>query len=221
MSIQKKNKLYLFDLDGTLVDTTHLIIISLIKTIGVYSSVKINIKHLRGLFKASPYKIIGKYTGFTNINKKMKKYWEFYNDGIKDRVKIFPNVITMLNDLKKKNNGIAIVTSLPRSKAIKLIDHYLKVKFDAIVAYHDTVDHKPKPAPIYLAIEKYKKLYRINKLLAIYIGDSKNDILAGKNASIYTALATWGIEDKEISEIQKSNPVYILKDPLEILKIKI
>jgi len=63
--------------------------------------------------------------------------------------------------------------------------------------------------------------YQIEKISAIYIGDTRKDILAGKNASIYTGLAAWGVNDEKILEIQELRPNYIFKDPLNLLKIKI
>lgn len=221
MSIQNKSKLYLFDLDGTLINTSNLIINSLITTIKYYSNAQINIEDLRGLYKDSPYIIIKKHAGNMNIAGKMKTYWKNYDDAISTDVKTFPEIIEMLRTLKNEKYGLGIVTSLPRIRAKKLIDSYLKITFDVFIAYRDTVEHKPNPEPIYLAIEKYKKKYQIKNVSAIYIGDSKKDLLAGKNASIYTGLAAWGLNKKEILIIQKFKPNYIFNRPLDLLSIEI
>lgn len=221
MDPQDLNKLYMFDLDGTLLNTSNLIIKTLMNTIKIYSSIKVDTEKLRYLSKSSPYKIIQQFTGYGDMKKKMRKYWDYYDENIYTEVKVFPNIFKMLKYLKEDHYGIAIVTSLIRDRAKRLIDHYLKIKFDVIVTYQDTTEHKPHPEPIILTIEKYKNIYQIEKLSAIYIGDTRKDILAGKNANIFTGLAAWGLNDNDIIKIQDLIPNHIINDPLDLLKIKI
>jgi len=221
MLIQNKNKLYLFDLDGTLIDTSNLIMNSIIKTIKHYSKFKINNADLRDYYKKSPYEIIKKFTGYLNMSDKMKIYWKNYDNSIKIDVKIYPDVIKMLNALRQKNYGIGIVTSLPRTKANMLIKTYLKIRFDVIITYNDTKKHKPNPEPINFAIEKYKERFHFNIVSTIYIGDAKNDILAGRNASISTGLAAWGLSKSEFFKNQKIESDYIFNKPLDLLGIEI
>ena len=221
MLIQNKNKLYLFDLDGTLIDTSNLIMNSIIKTIKHFSRFKINKADLRDHYKKSPYEIIKKFTGYLNMSDKMKIYWKNYDNSIKIDVKIFPNVIKMLNALSQKNYGKGIVTSLPRTKANLLIKTYLKIRFDVIITYNDTKKHKPNPEPIKLAIKKYKKRFQLDNVSAIYIGDTENDILAGRNASISTGLVAWGLYNEEFLKNQKIEPDYIFNNPLDFLSIEL
>lgn len=221
MSIQKKNKLFLFDLDGTLINTSNLIINSLLNTIKLYSTVNINIEDLREHYKESPYQIIKKYTGYINMTNKMKTYWRNYDKAIKRDAKIFPDINKMLNTLISKEYGIGIVTSLTRSKAKKLINTFLKFKFDVFITYNDTLKHKPNPEPINFAIEKYKKRFQLDNVSTIYIGDTEKDILAGRNASISTGLVVWGLFNKEYLKNQKIEPDYIFNNPLDLLSIEL
>lgn len=219
MSIQRKNKLFLFDLDGTLIDTSNLIINSLINTIKNYSTAKINIKDLRQHYKESPYQIIKKYTGYINMANKMKTYWRNYDKAIKKEVKVFPYIIKMLSTLKSKEYGIGIVTSLKRSKTENLINSFLKIKFDVIITYNDTLNHKPNPEPINFAIEKFKRKFQLDSVSTIYIGDTEKDILAGRNASISTGLIVWGLYNKDVLKNQKIEPDYIIINPMDLLTI--
>lgn len=219
MSIQKKNKLFLFDLDGTLVDTSNLIIDSLLNTIKHYSTANIKIEDLRVQYKKSPYEIIKKYTGSNNMTNKMKTYWKNYDNDINRKVKVFPDIINMLNALKNKEYGMGIATSLIRSKAQKLVNTFLKFKFDVFITYNDTKKHKPNPEPITFAIGKYKKSFQLDMVSTIYIGDTKKDILAGKNASISTGLATWGLYNIDFLKNQKMEPDYMFNNPLDLLNI--
>ena len=72
---------------------------------------------------------------------------------------------------------------------------------------------KPDPASA-LEITEMMKL-RPEEVL--YIGDSKTDMLTGKNAGMDTIGVTWGFRDKQ--ELQSNGAVYIVDRPEEILDI--
>ncbi len=221
MSTQNKNKLFLFDLDGTLINTSNLIINSLLNAIKHYSNANTKIEDLREHYKESPYQIIKKYTGYINMTNKMKTYWRIYNKAISRDAKVFPDIIKMLTTLRRKDYGIGIVTSLAKSKAKKLINTFLKFNFDVFITYNDTLNHKPNPEPINFAIEKYKRQFQLDDVSTIYIGDTEKDMLAGRNASIYTGLAAWGLKYNEFLKNRKIEQDYIFNNPLDLLSIEL
>jgi len=218
-STQNINKLIIFDLDGTLLDTSDLILKSLYEIIKIY--LDINKEQLRSQIKDSPYKVIKRYTGNLEMKNKMNYYWDFYNKNIESEVNVYRDIVKLLKILKQKEFGIGIVTSLVKKYTKKLIHYYLKHNFDVIITYNDTRRHKPNPEPLILARDEYLRKKGIQNLSAIYIGDSDNDIIAGKNAKMITGLAAWSLEDNNISLTKKYKPDYIFYKPLEILKIYI
>lgn len=218
-SARSVNKLIIFDLDGTLIDTSNLILKSLYNVISLY--IKINKEQLRSQIRFSPYKVIKSYTGDLEMKTKMRNFWNFYNKNIESEVNVYPDIIKLLRKLEQKIYGMGIVTSLVKRYAKKLINYYLKFQFDILITYNDTRKHKPDPEPLILARNEYLRRKGINNLSAIYIGDSENDIIAGKNANLITGLAAWSLENNNISLIEKHNPNYIFYKPLEILEINI
>ena len=82
---------------------------------------------------------------------------------------------------------VSIVTSSPKEYAKKILsNNYDRDGFDAysglidyLIAYQDTVKHKPNPDPFILAIENIG--LDTNKDLIITIGDSVSDIKASKS----------------------------------------
>lgn len=65
--------------------------------------------------------------------------------------------------------------------------------FDVMVCYHDTTQHKPRPAPF---IEDVNRL-KIAARDCWAIGDDPKDIIASKAAGLYAVAALWGSLDKE------------------------
>src|SRR3989344_3730409 len=80
-----------------------------------------------------------------------------------------------------KNYVLAIVTNRIRNSvyeapALKKLKEY----FVVVVAYEDTVNHKPDPEPLLLAAKRLGT--RPEK--TVYIGDVENDVRAGKAAGM-------------------------------------
>jgi pyrophosphatase PpaX len=84
---------------------------------------------------------------------------------------------------------------------------------DIIISPNDTIKHKPEAEPALKACE----LLGIEPKEAIMVGDSTYDLLCGKNAGCFTC----GVEYTElnINELLKVEPTYMVKNPLDILKL--
>lgn len=200
-------------------DTSDLIFNSLYKIINRYDN--ITTEDLKPHIRDSPYAVIQRFTRNKNMKIKMHDYWKIYTKDIESDVYIKEDVLKLLTILKQDMYGIGIVTSLVKRFTNKLIKNYLKINFDIVITYIDTRKHKPNPEPLLLARDEYIRSKRIQNLSEIYIGDSLNDIIAGKNAKMKTGLAAWYLRDKEISLIIEHTPDYVFYKPLEILQINI
>ncbi|AFZ55557.1 HAD family hydrolase [Cyanobacterium aponinum] len=94
----------------------------------------------------------------------------------------------LLYNLKSNNLKIGIVTSSPKNYCLKVIN-YWGWQIDSIVAYHDTVYHKPHPESLYKAIQQLSG--EANSV--IYVGVQEDDIIASSQAGILSVYATWGL----------------------------
>ncbi len=182
----------LFDLDGTLVDSLPLIIRtyrSVFDEMGLPWDEKA-VKKMIGL----PLKDIGEHftgkenTPFEDI------YQKHYHRDLDRFTVLFPGTLDMLGNLKKQRIKLGVVTSKGRPGATKTmtftgIDRFM----DVTITAHDMSEHKPDPAPLLHALE----LIGTHVSRAIYIGDSKFDILTGRNAGTRTLGVTWGLAGPE------------------------
>ena len=76
-------------------------------------------------------------------------------------------------------DNVSIVTSSPKEYAKKILSNTYSGLIDYLIAFQDTVKHKPNPDPFILAIDKMG--LDTNKDLIITIGDSVSDIKASKS----------------------------------------
>ncbi len=106
------------------------------------------------------------------------------------QVKPYGGISALLSNLKEENIKICIITSSPRPYCEKIILQN-KWEIDAVVTYHDTINHKPHPDPIFFGLKKIG----ITPNHALSIGDLPRDIISSKNAGVTTVGVTWGCEN--------------------------
>lgn len=105
-----------------------------------------------------------------------------------DLLRPYPGVDAMLAGLRGRGFAIAIVTSKMRDAVELGLRHVPLGAFDAIVTCEDTDRHKPHPAPVDRALS----LLGAEPADAVYVGDAPYDVRAGRGAGVATAAAMWG-----------------------------
>ncbi len=183
----KEKKLIIFDLDGVLISSLDNMKKSWNNTVSKFSIDKDFKKYKDYIGK--PFKDI---LSSLKIETKHHRYIEkeFKKNSIKNLnlIKFYPKVYTTLKYLKK-NYRIAVLTSKDKSRTLKILK-MLKIKFDKIQCPEKNYKGKPHPD---LLIKLIKKL-KIKKKNAVYIGDTKYDLLASRSAGIDFILAKYGFK---------------------------
>jgi len=133
-------------------------------------------------------------------------------------VDLYPFAKEILIDLRIRNLSLALVTSSYKDWITPALEyHGLEKFFDLILAKDDVVNGKPDPEIV------EKSLLKLGGSVgkAIIIGDSDNDIKAGKNAGIATCLFYPKSNEKYYSKefLTKVKPNYIIRSLREILKV--
>lgn len=183
-------KAVLFDLDGTLVNTNDHIISAVMLALEKVSTVRKTREEIAATFGIPLHKAIQGFD-YENWEKILATYHEFANlKGFSD-VTLFPQVTTCLSILSEAKIKMAIVTSRKKENAISYLKHFdILSYFDEIIGPEDTINHKPHPEPIHLALKKLNVL--ANE--ALMVGDSPFDLMAANEAKVksvgvsYTAL---------------------------------
>ncbi|MDS1030939.1 pyrophosphatase PpaX [Bacillota bacterium LX-D] len=203
----------LFDLDGTLLDTTDLILASF---------QHVAHKHLgRSVKKEEVLPYFGKPLIDCLENLCPGKGEELAADYRKHNllnhdsmVKIFPEVQKTLVTLSKNNIKLGIVTSKVKSTAIRGLKLYhLEKLFDAIIGLEDTSKHKPDPEPVLLAL----KILGTKAENCLMVGDSPHDLASAKRAGVMTAAVKWSHFAEEC--VLEENPNFLLGKMSDLLGI--
>ncbi|SFV64276.1 Similar to phosphoglycolate phosphatase, clustered with ubiquinone biosynthesis SAM-dependent O-methyltransferase [hydrothermal vent metagenome] len=203
-----KFKVFLFDLDGTLVDTAQDLVFVLNQLLK-----ENNIQEL-------PFNIVKPYVshgalaminlGFGDLNEvekqqKLQRFLELYQQNINYKSKLFFGMNVILEKIKTWG----IVTNKSEKLTFLLLDK-MNLKPSVVVCGDTLKKAKPHPDPL---------LYACNKLGVqpndcIYIGDDKNDILAAKTAKMKSIAVSYGYG----IDAQDWGADYVIKQPKDLEK---
>jgi phosphoglycolate phosphatase len=204
----KHLELYIFDLDGTLLDSGKDIALA-----ANYAFEKLNLKTF------SEEEIISKVgygakkliedliPGYPQeIKDKALEYFkEFYYSNPVIYSKLYDGAEEILKKLKELSKKVAVVTNKYEALSVEILKKLNVIDYiDLVVGADTTSEKKPHPLPVFYTLEKLKS----EKDKSIIIGDSETDVLTGKNAGIKTALVLQGYGNKELA--LSLNPDYVL-----------
>lgn len=181
---------YLFDLDGTLIDSVELIRRTFRHTLEVHRGVQPGEDAwLKGLGQPLWDQFRAYTTDQAEIAAMIATYREYNGIHHDSMVKPYPGVDEVVRALKEKGMRMGVVTSKLRRGTLRGLSQCgLEGLFDAIVAADDVTRHKPDPWPVLVALEQLGS----DPASAVFVGDSPHDLVAGRDAGVKTAAALWG-----------------------------
>lgn len=209
----KSYKAFLFDLDGTLLDTNELIIQTFLHVLGEIFPGKYSRENVLPFLGPSLHDSFNSIEP-TLTESLIEKYRDL-NSQMHDEMAVpFEGVVETLRMLKEQGYKLAIVSTKRRemiARGLKLMD--CENIFDTIVGYDDVKHTKPDPEPIEQALDRLG----IEKEDALMIGDNFHDILGGQNAGVDTAAVAWSIKGKAL--LATFNPTYMVHHMNDLVAI--
>lgn len=185
----------LFDLDGTLIDSISGLIASfeyLVAKYPQYGHVDREIvrRHVGRPFFDLWLQMTGDEARATEL---LEEFRQHNRKTIPD-LALFSGCREMLVELRRRKFKIGLVTSKGKVSALlSLSAHGLDKEFDVVLAKEDTQWHKPRPEPLWQAID----LLESEATATAYVGDTVYDIEAAHAAGCISVAALWGAHDRE------------------------
>lgn len=209
-----KNKVLVFDCDGTVLDTYELIEHIVLETFKeVNPTYPITLDEAHSFF--GPY-INDTFTKYAKDEEELNLYIDTYGKYAEKLtakyIKAYPGIKEALASLK----GQGYIICIASNKISKEVYRGLKIcglekYIDEVIGAELMKEAKPSPD----CINQLKKKFKVKKVMMI--GDTETDILTGKNASAFTCGVTWCVSTKE--DFVKWNADEIVSDPKELIKL--
>jgi pyrophosphatase PpaX len=222
----------LFDLDGTLIDTTNLILKcfehswqtvcglehsreAIIGTFGI----PLREAMRRLLLGESGIKAASGIECEVDLIERLLAEYRTFNVANHDRMVCpFDNAELVITELRARGYLIGVVTSKGRELALRGLklcspDMIVGGLIDAAIFLEDTDRHKPGPEPLLAALERLKA----TPACSAYIGDSSHDMIAGRKAGVRTVAALWGPFAR--AELERERPDHLAESMTGLLEI--
>lgn len=203
---------FLFDLDGTLIDSIDLILRSYRHTMLTH----------RGLEPPDDVWMEGLGTPLwvqfrrwtedeTEIRSMVETYREYNLAHHDDLVRPYDGVVAQVRALHGGGRALGLVTSKMRGGALKgLRLAEIEDAFDVVIGSDDVTHPKPHPEPVLIALQRLAR----PAAETVFIGDSRHDLECGRAAGVKTAAVLWGPFDR--AHLADLEPDYWLERPEDL-----
>ena len=186
---------YLFDMDGTLLDTLADLTAAVNHTLEQYGYPQRTIEQVRKGLGNGAAKLVaamlpqGEETpGFADI---MRDYRAWYQAHACVETCPYPGVPEMLKRLRQRGCKVAIVSNKPHGAACELAERF----FPGVPTFGERPETPRKPAPdmVFHALAALGA----GKENAVYVGDSEVDVQTARNAGLPVIGVAWGFRGRE------------------------
>lgn len=190
---------FIFDLDGTLLDTADDLGAALNTVLVSHNLAKVSADIYRPAASNGAAALL--QAGFGELwlkqedsNTLRQQLLSAYSDNIAVHSRCFDGIAQLLLALEKKNIKWGIMTNKPSFLTIPLIAKIKTLQNAQAVVSGDTLEvAKPSPLPLLHTA----KLLAVDPVRCLYIGDAERDIQAAKAANMHSATALWGYVPSE------------------------
>lgn len=143
-----------------------------------------------------------------------RRFGQFYGENVCNKSVLYPNVKETLEALHAKGYLLAVVTNKPTKHVQPVLQAFgIDHLFVESLGGQSLPAIKPHPAPLYYLCGKFG-LYPHEML---FVGDSKNDILAAQAAGCKSVGLTYGYNYN--IPIADSHPDFVFDDFAQILSV--
>ena len=209
----QKISLFVYDFDGTLVDTFADIANSVNLALAEMNIQSLSRETIRRNIGSGVVNLMSRSlegSGCDDVEIAVSFFQKHYNNHLLDQTKLYPNGREVVEHFSKKKN--AILSNKPISFVEKILTelNFLSL-FDSVLGGDSLSERKPNPMGLQLLMTNLN--CPVKEVLMI--GDSAIDIETGKNAGVITCGVTYGLGDPV--SLHNSKPDYLI-DNLSNLK---
>ena len=191
--MKERIDLVLFDLDGTLADTAPDLAAAANRQRTERGLAPLPIEHLRPMASHGARGLVGRALGLApgddGYEAARLEFLSFYEQALCVHTRLFAGMAETLERLEADGRRWGVVTNKASRFTGPLMQQLGLHERAAVIVSGDTTPHaKPHPAPIEHALAACT----VASARAVYVGDDRRDIEAGRAARVATVVAAYG-----------------------------
>lgn len=222
-----KYKAVLLDFDGTIADTTRLIVDSWQHTYRTLTGREGEEEFILSTFGETLRDSLQMAFPEHDVQEAVDVYKSYQMSLQESAWFLFPGIREMLRALKEQGYLVGVVTSRTGSTCRQgLASCGIEQYIDALVTCDDTTAHKPDPEPALIGLGQLRGQEGsgspegvLTAEEALFVGDTRFDIDCAHNAGIPAALVAWSATMKKEDPVQTWPAEYYLESPEQLVEI--
>ena len=193
----KGYKAYIFDLDGTLLDTLEDLADAVNYAMRKNGFPERSLSEVRR-FVGDGIRLLVKRSSPEGIEdaaleQAFADFRDYYSVHYMDKTKPYPGIEAMLRALKAQGKRLCVISNKVDYAVKLLMDQFFPGFFETVLGEREGIRRKPAPDSLLAVMEELG----LSKEECVYIGDSDTDILTAKNAGIDPISVSWGFRTEE------------------------
>ena len=189
---------YIFDLDGTLLNTLEDLSSSVNHAMEQCHYPTHSIEEVRKMVGNGVRRLIERAvpegTSADDMQRALSIFQEYYLAHNEDKTQPYDGIIPMLKELKQRGCKIAVVSNKFDKATKALCKKYFPGLIDVAIGENESQGIRKKPHPDMVSLALRQLLSSAGE--AIYIGDSEVDIATAQNSGLHCISILWGFRTK-------------------------
>ncbi|MEE9543762.1 MAG: HAD-IA family hydrolase [Thermodesulfobacteriota bacterium] len=217
MEAQTSKDLVIFDLDGTLVDSSEdiaWVANRTLEALGHPVMLESAIRERIGWGIKMLLTQIMPHESPERLSEARGVFLDYYAGHLVVKSVLYPGVAETIQMLSAREKRLAVLTNKPYNLSVEILDFFFGGETFEVVFGGDSLDkRKPDPMPV----RRILATLGVDAVDAVIVGDSPVDIEAGKGAGIYTIGAAYGFRGTE--ELEEAGADIIIDSFSELKRI--
>ena len=208
---------YIFDLDGTLLDTLGDLAASVNYALRIHGMPEHSLDDVRRFVGNGVRKLMERAVpdGADNplFDETFATFRQYYMAHSLDTTRPYEGIPETLTALKARGCHLAVVSNKMMAATQELCHHFFSDTIEVAIGEDEAAGIRRKPAPdtVFTAL----KALGVGKEYAVYVGDSDVDIQTARNAGLPCISVLWGFRDRDF--LLQNGAETFISTPSELL----
>lgn len=191
-------KTYIFDLDGTLLDTLQDLADSVNHALRQYGMPEHSLDDIRRFVgngvRLLMERAVPEGAQHPLFEEAFATFRQYYMQHSLDTTRPYDGIVETIRELKLRGCRLAVVSNKMMAATQELVAHFFP-DVEVAIGEHEAAGIRKKPAPD--TVDEALRQLGVTREGAVYVGDSDVDLLTARNSGLPCISVLWGFRDRE------------------------